>query len=148
MSHTPCTTGTVAVFNQHGKLNCIPVEAWTAGGDPLIVTSKTRGYIGPLSEALRQTYGEFLGLIPGGIRSIPGGGCTVFRAPKGGHEGLLPAFRQYLVLEFRVSDRPDLYPPTVVYADEYGEMQEVPIKSLKRGEYIRLPNEGVNGMRA
>lgn len=147
MSHTPCTTGTVAVFNQHGKLNCIPVEAWTAGGDPLIVTSKTRGYIGPLSEALRQTYGEFLGLIPGGIRRIHGGGCTVVLA-KPGHEGDVDvkAFREYIVLEFRVSDRPDLYPPTVVYVDERGEMQEVPIKSIRGRGYIRRPNEGVNGM--
>jgi len=146
MSHTPCTTGTVAVFNQHGKLNCIPIEAWTDGGDPLIVTSKTRGYIGPLSEAQRQTYGEFLGLIPGGIRSIPGGGCTVIRESKDEYEGDMKELHEYLVLEFRVSDRPDLYPPTVVYADEYGEMQEVPIKSFKRREYIKFPNGRPNGM--
>lgn len=146
MSHTPCTTGTVAVFNQHGKLNCIPVEAWTAGGDPLIVTSKTRGYIGPLSEALRQTYGEFLGLIPGGIRSIHGGGCMVVFYVQPGREGDAK-FREYIVLEFRVSDRPDLYPPTVVYVDEYGEMQEVPIKSLRGRGHIARPDDRANGMR-
>lgn len=146
MSYTPCTTGTVAVFNQHGKLNCIPIEGWTVDGDPLIVTSKTREHIGLLDEAQRQTYGEFLGLIPGGIRSIPGGGCTVIRESKDEYEGDVKELREYLVLEFRVSDRPDLYPPTVVYVDEYGEMQEVPIKSFKRHEYIQFPNGTPNGM--
>lgn len=144
MSHIPCTTGTVAVFNQHGKLSCIPIEGWTVGGYPLIVT---REHIGLLSEAQRQkTYGEFLGVIPGGIRSIPGGGCTVIRESKSEYEGDVEELREYLVLEFRVSDRPDLYPPTVVYVDEYGEMQEVPIKSFKRCEYIKFPNGRPNGM--
>ena len=148
MSHIPCTTGTVAVFNQHGKLNCIPIEGWTVGGHPLIATSKTCEYLGLLNQAQRQAYGEFLGLIPGGIRSIPGGGCTVIRESKSEYEGDVEELHEYLVLEFRVSDRPDLYPPTVVYVDEYGEMQEVPIESFKRREYIQLPDGRPNGMYA